>query len=65
MTYRKCFEALDRTFRELLSIDDFSIACVAFGGNVIVLGGDLRQILSDKGGTRSQIIDAAIINSPL
>ena len=37
-----------------------------FGGKVMVLGGDLRQILPViEGGTRSQVINAAITNSPL
>jgi ATP-dependent DNA helicase PIF1 len=37
-----------------------------FGGKVIVLGGDPRQILPVvEGGTRPQIIDATIVNSPL
>jgi hypothetical protein len=60
MTGRKCFEALDRTLRDVLSVDDPLLADVPFGGKVIVLGGDLRQILPViEGGSRPQIIDAA------
>jgi hypothetical protein len=41
--------------------DDLSLADVPFGGKVVVLGGDLRQILPViEGGSRPQIIDAAI-----
>lgn len=37
-----------------------------FGGKVVVLGGDLRQILSViEGGTKSDIINASVTNSPL
>ncbi|KAM0910043.1 hypothetical protein ACQ4PT_014417 [Festuca glaucescens] len=66
MTSRKCFEALDRTLRDVLSADDPLLADVPFGGKVVVLGGDLRQILPViEGGSRPQIIDAAITQSPL
>jgi ATP-dependent DNA helicase PIF1 len=37
-----------------------------FGGKVVVLGGDLRQILPVvEGGSRAEIVNAAIVNSPL
>ncbi|KAM0834024.1 hypothetical protein ACQ4PT_063881 [Festuca glaucescens] len=66
MTHRKCFEALDRSLRDVLSADDPLLAELPFGGKVVVLGGDLRQILPViEGGTRSQVVDAAITNSPL
>jgi hypothetical protein len=66
MTHRKCFEALDRSLRDVLSDRDPSLADVPFGGKIVVLGGDLRQILPViEGGTRSQVINAAITNSPL
>ncbi|KAM0864742.1 hypothetical protein ACQ4PT_043732 [Festuca glaucescens] len=66
MTHRKCFEALDRSLRDVLSGNDPSLANVPFGGKIVVLGGDLRQILPViEGGTRSQVVDAAITNSPL
>jgi hypothetical protein len=66
MTHRKCFEALDRSLRDVLSEHDPLLADVPFGGKIVVLGGDLRQILPVvEGGTRSQIINAAVTNSPL
>ncbi|KAM0901693.1 hypothetical protein ACQ4PT_019811 [Festuca glaucescens] len=66
MTHRKCFEALDRTLRDVLSEHDPSLADEPFGGKIVVLGGDLRQILPViEGGTRSQVVNAAITNSPL
>ncbi|KAM3257173.1 hypothetical protein ACQJBY_049478 [Aegilops geniculata] len=66
MSHRKCFEALDRSFRDVLSATDSSLADIPFGGKVVVLGGDLRQILPViEGGTRGQIVGAAVTNSPL
>jgi hypothetical protein len=66
MTHRMTFEALDRTFRNLFETNLATNASLPFGGNVVVLGGDPRQILPFvEGGTRPQIIDVAIVNSPL
>jgi hypothetical protein len=45
MTHRCCFEALDRSLLDVLSEEDASLGSVPFGGKVVVLGGDLRQIL--------------------
>jgi hypothetical protein len=66
MTHRVAFEALDRTFRDLLAPHSSEADEITFGGKVVVLGGDARQILPViEGGTCSQIIDAAICNSHL
>lgn len=66
MTNRRCFECLDRTLRDLLLFDDPLLADVPFGGKIVVLGGDLRQILPViEGGSRPEIVDAAVTNSPL
>lgn len=66
MTHRKCFEALDRSLRDVLSDRDPLLTDIPFGGKIVVLGGDLRQILPViEGGTRSQIVNAAVTNSPL
>ncbi|XP_008663236.1 ATP-dependent DNA helicase PIF1-like [Zea mays] len=66
MTHRNAFEALDRSLRDLLSLKSAQSATIPFGGKVIVLGGDPRQILPViEGGNRAQIINAAITNSPL
>jgi hypothetical protein len=66
MTDRRDFEALDRSFRDIQSIHCPQAAHIPFGGKVVVLGGDLRQILPVvEGGSRSQIVNSAIINSRL
>jgi hypothetical protein len=66
MTNRLCFEALDRSLRDVLSIDDPTLADLPFGGIVVVLGGDLRQILPViEGGTRQQVVAATVTNSVL
>ncbi|XP_016172373.1 uncharacterized protein LOC107614749 [Arachis ipaensis] len=40
-----CFEALDRTLRDLMSVTNQHKIHQPFGGIVVVLGGDFRQIL--------------------
>jgi hypothetical protein len=66
MAHRMTFEALDRTFRDILSSESADNKKLPFGGKVIVLGGDARQILPViEGGTRAQMVDAAITNSYL
>ncbi|XP_066361401.1 uncharacterized protein [Miscanthus floridulus] len=66
MTHRAAFEALDRTFWDIQSQNCSEAAHLPFGGKVVVLGGDLRQILPViEGGTPAQVINAAIVNSPL
>jgi len=60
MSHRFAFEAVDRTFRDLTGINK------PFGGIIVVLGEDFRQILSVViSATRSHIIDAGIKSSDL
>ncbi|XP_066340366.1 uncharacterized protein [Miscanthus floridulus] len=42
MANRRCFEALDRTFRDIEKTKSPETAHIPFGGKVVVLGGDLR-----------------------
>jgi hypothetical protein len=66
MANRKCFEALDRTFRDIQKGRNPDAAHIPFGGKVVVLGGDLRQILPVvEAGSKQDIIDAAIVKSRL
>ncbi|XP_019240815.1 PREDICTED: uncharacterized protein LOC109220798 [Nicotiana attenuata] len=45
MMHRYCFEALDRTLRDILRFKDASNLDRPFGRETVVLGGDFRQIL--------------------
>jgi hypothetical protein len=66
MTHRFAFEALDRSFRDILASSSPMAKDLPFGGKVGVLGGDLRQtLLVIEGGNHSQIVNSAIINSSL
>ena len=66
MTHRIAFETLDRTFRDILSVQTEEPVNIPFGGKVVVLGVDPRQILLViENGSRQQIVNAAIINSSL
>ena len=66
MTDKRAFEAVDRTFRDIQSTQCVEASEIPFGGKVVVLGGDLRQILPVvEGGSRSEIVNSAIIRSRL
>ena len=45
MTHRNCFEAVDRSLRDILRFTASNSADKPFGGKIVVLGGDFRQIL--------------------
>ncbi|XP_019158425.1 PREDICTED: uncharacterized protein LOC109155147 [Ipomoea nil] len=63
MMHKHCFEALDRTIRDLLRFNNPLSADKTFGGKTVVFGGDFRQILPViPKGTRQDIV-AATINS--
>lgn len=58
MVHRHAFEAFDRTLRDLTEND------VPFGGKIVILGGDFRQVLPVvQRGKKSQTIDACIVRS--
>jgi ATP-dependent DNA helicase PIF1 len=66
MCYRYAFEAVDKTMRDILRFSNEDATNRPFGGKVVVLGGDFRQILPVMAkGTRQDIIHAAINSSPL
>nr|XP_043625766.1 ATP-dependent DNA helicase PIF1-like [Erigeron canadensis] len=66
MINRHCFEAFERTLRDILRANDMNNANKLFGGIVIVFGGDFRQILPvmPRGG-RQDIVNASINSSNL
>ena len=66
MIHKCCFEALDRSMRDVLSGGDNYDKDLPFGGKTILLGGDFRQILPViPGGTKEQIINASLTSSTL
>ena len=61
MMNRMCFEAFDRTLRDIMRNVDDANNEKPFGGKAFVLGGDFRQILPViKKGSRFDIIKSAI-----
>ncbi|XP_019183823.1 PREDICTED: uncharacterized protein LOC109178738 [Ipomoea nil] len=66
MMHKHCFEALDRTMRDLLCFVEPNSEMKTFGGKTVVLGGDFRQILPVvPKGTRQDIVSSAINSSYL
>lgn len=60
MAPRHALEIMDRLLRDLMENDK------PFGGKIVILGGDFRQLLPvKKGGTRSETVDLSIKNSVL
>ena len=66
MMNKHCFEAVDRTFRDILRFSNPNSLNQPFGGKVVVLGGDFRQILPViPKGTRQDVVYASINSSYL
>ncbi|KAD4585695.1 hypothetical protein E3N88_23296 [Mikania micrantha] len=60
MAKRQAIEAVDRTFQDIIGVS------LPFGGKIMVMGGDLRQVLPViKRSTRAQIVDASLRMSRL
>lgn len=66
MDHRYCFEAVDRTFRDIMSSVDVRAKDMVFGGKTVVLGGDFRQVLPvvEHGG-RVETVRSSINRSKL
>ena len=66
MDHRYAFEAVDRSLKDILSINDLSLTNAPFGGKTILLGGDFRQILPVvPKGKRQDIVLGSINRSHL
>ncbi|KAM0832093.1 hypothetical protein ACQ4PT_065114 [Festuca glaucescens] len=66
MANKICFEALDRTLRDILRHKNENSSKKPFGGMTVVLGGDFRQILPVlPKGKRHNIVGASIKRSYL
>ncbi|XP_031271106.1 uncharacterized protein LOC116129507 [Pistacia vera] len=65
MANRYCFEALDKSLRNILSDKDPSNANRVFGGITVALGGDFRQILPvTPKGKKYDVMQACLSSSP-
>ncbi|RYQ85306.1 hypothetical protein Ahy_B10g104831 [Arachis hypogaea] len=66
MISKYCYEALDKCLSDILRCSDSYNAHLPFGGKVVVLGGDFRQILLViPRGSRQDIIQSSINSSYL
>ncbi|XP_031092244.1 ATP-dependent DNA helicase PIF1-like [Ipomoea triloba] len=66
MMHKHCFEALDRTMRDILRFVNQDSGHRTFGGKTVVFGGDFRQILPVvPKGSRQDIVSSAINSSYL
>ncbi|XP_076921293.1 uncharacterized protein LOC143582659 [Bidens hawaiensis] len=62
--HKHAFEALDRTVKDVMNVDLGNTSGSLFGGKVVVLGGDFRQILPVvQNGTRNDCVNATISSS--
>jgi hypothetical protein len=66
MMHHRAFEAVDRTLRDLMQLDDAQAIGKIFGGKTVVFGGDFQQILPvvPKAG-REDIVSASLPRSHL
>lgn len=64
MMHKHVFEAVDRTFRDIMATVNPDLALKPFGGKVVVLGGDFRQILPVvRRGRKADVIAASLNQS--
>ncbi len=64
MAHKHVFEAVNRTFQHVMGDVDPALKDMLFGGKVVVMGGDFKQILPVvPWGTRGQIVDASLKRS--
>jgi len=64
MADKHVFEAVNRTLQHVMGAVDPALKDMLFGGKVIVMGGDFRQILPMvPQGRRGQIVDASLKRS--
>ena len=66
MLHRHCFEAFDRSMRDISRAAKVHNADNPFGGKTVVFGGDFRQMLHViPKGSRGQIVQASLTSSVL
>ena len=68
MANKNCFEAVNRSLQDILQLEDPTNLEKPFGGKVVVLGGDFRQILpvvKKEKERREDVFQSAIFQSHL
>jgi hypothetical protein len=66
MIHKITFEALDRTLHNIVLVPSSADRKLPFGEKIVVLDGDPRQtLLNIQSGSRSEIVNSAIVNSSL
>ncbi|CAN1186335.1 ATP-dependent DNA helicase PIF1 [Linum perenne] len=66
MTHKYCMESLDRTLRDITSVENPDNENLPFGGITVVFGGDFRQTLPIiPKATRTEIVNSSIKRSYL
>lgn len=66
MQHYHAFEAVDRSFKDIMSAVDPKNRYLPFGGIIVVFGGDFRQILPViPKATRSEVVNASLNQSRL
>jgi hypothetical protein len=64
MAHKHVFEAVNRTLQHVMGVVDPTLKDMLFGGKVVVMGGDFRQILLVvPRGRRGQIVDVSLKRS--
>ncbi len=64
MAHKHVFEAVNRTLQHVMGVVDLALKDMLFGGKVVVMGDDFRQLLPMvPRGTRGQIVDASLNKS--
>jgi len=66
MAHKHVFEAVNRTLQHVMGVVNHVLKDILFGGKVVVMGGDFRQLLPVvPWGTRGQIVDASLKRSTI
>jgi ATP-dependent DNA helicase PIF1 len=64
MAHKHVFEAVNHTLQHVMGVVDPTLKDMLFGGKVVVMGGDFKQILLVVSrGKRGQIVDASFKRS--
>jgi hypothetical protein len=66
MAHKHVFKAVNRTLQHVMGVVDPALKDMFFGGKVVIMGGDFRQLLLVvPRGTRGQIVDASLKRSTI